>query len=86
MPPVPIFSFTDISPITVSVIVVAEKIYPRIVETTDAILRFNDKYESMSLDNSVEFLDVDLSSLGETLAERIQLEDQVIRAMGGTVQ
>jgi regulator of sigma D len=40
----------------------------------------------MSLDNSVEFLDVDLSSLGETLAERIQLEDQVIRAMGGTVQ
>jgi regulator of sigma D len=69
-----------------AVIAVAEKIYPRIVETTDAILRFNDKYESMSLDNSVEFLDVDLSSLGETLAERIQLEDQVIRAMGGTVQ
>ena len=69
-----------------AVIAVAEKIYPRIVETTDAILRFNDKYESMSLDNSVEFLDVDLSSLGETLAERIQLEDQVIRAMGGAVQ
>ena len=69
-----------------AVIAVAEKLYPRIVETTDAILRFNDKYESMSLDNSVEFLDVDLSSLGETLAERIQLEDQVIRAMGGTVQ
>jgi regulator of sigma D len=69
-----------------AVIAVAEKLYPHIVETTDAILRFNDKYESMSLDNSVEFLDVDLSSLGETLAERIQLEDQVIRAMGGTVQ
>lgn len=68
-----------------SVLAIAEKIYPRIVETTDVILRFNDKYESMSLDNSVEFLDVDLSSLGETLAERIQLEDQVISAMGGTV-
>ena len=68
-----------------SVLAIAEKIYPRIVETTDVILRFNDKYESMSLDKSVEFLDVDLSSLGETLAERIQLEDQVIRAMGGTV-
>jgi regulator of sigma D len=68
-----------------SVLAIAEKIYPRIVETTDVILRFNDKYESMSLDKSVEFLDVDLSSLGETLAERIQLEDQVISAMGGTV-
>jgi regulator of sigma D len=68
-----------------SVLAIAEKIYPRIVETTDVILRFNDKYESMSLDNSVEFLDVDLSRLGETLAERIQLEDQVINAMGGTV-
>ena len=68
-----------------SVLAIAEKIYPRIVETTDVILRFNDKYESMSLENSVEFLDVDLSSLGETLAERIQLEDQVISAMGGGV-
>ena len=68
-----------------SVLVIAERIYPKIVETTDVILRFNDKYESMSLDNSVEFLDVDLSSLGETLAERIQLEDQVISAMGGAV-
>ena len=68
-----------------SVLAIAERIYPRIVETTDVILRFNDKYESMSLDNSVEFLDVDLSSLGETLAERIQLEDQVISAMGGAV-
>jgi regulator of sigma D len=68
-----------------SVLAIAERIYPQIVETTDVILRFNDKYESMSLDNSVEFLDVDLSSLGETLAERIQLEDQVISAMGGAV-
>jgi len=39
----------------------------------------------MSLDNSVEFLALDLSSLGECLAERIQLEDRVITAMGGTV-
>ncbi|MEN8108563.1 MAG: Rsd/AlgQ family anti-sigma factor [Pseudomonadota bacterium] len=68
-----------------SVLAVAEKIYPRIVETTDVILRFNDKYESMSLDNSVEFLAIDLSNLGETLAERIQLEDRVINAMGGAV-
>jgi regulator of sigma D len=39
----------------------------------------------MSLDNSVEFLASDLSSLGECLADRILLEDQVIKAMNGGV-
>ncbi|MDH3900960.1 MAG: sigma D regulator [Gammaproteobacteria bacterium] len=68
-----------------SVLSIAEKIYPRIVETTDVILRFNDKYEAMSLDNSIEFLAVDLSNLGECLADRIQLEDRIISAMGGTI-
>jgi hypothetical protein len=37
----------------------------------------------MSLDNSVEFLAVDLSNLAECIAERIQLEDDVINAMSG---
>jgi regulator of sigma D len=68
-----------------SVLEVADRLYPKIVETTDQILRFNDKYESMSLENSVEFLADDLSHLGECLADRIQLEDQVILAMGGSV-
>ena len=68
-----------------SVISLADELYPRIVETTDLILRFNDKYEAMTLDNSVEFLAHDLSSLGECLADRIQLEDQVIKAMNGGV-
>ena len=66
-----------------SVLSVADDHDPKIVETTDQILRFNDKYESMSLDNSVEFLAVDLSNLAECIAERIQLEDDVINAMGG---
>ena len=64
-----------------SVLSIADKLYPVIVETTDVILRFNDKYESMSFDNSVEFLAVDLSNLGECLADRIQSEDRVIAAM-----
>ena len=68
-----------------SVLSIADKLYPVIVETTDVILRFNDKYESMSFDNSVEFLAVDLSNLGECLADRIQSEDQVIVAMRGGV-
>ena len=68
-----------------SVLAIADELYPKIVETTDQILRFNDKYESMSIDNSIEFLAVDLSNLGECIADRIQLEDQVISAMTGAV-
>lgn len=68
-----------------SVLAVADKLYPKIVETTDIILRFNDKYEAMSLDNSVEFLAVDLSNLGECLADRIRFEDELIKAMGTKV-
>lgn len=71
------------------VIEVAGSIYPRIAQTTDRILRFNDRYEDvdlMSCDGEVlDRLSTDLSSLGETLAERIQLEDQVISAMTGQV-
>ena len=65
------------------VLSIADEVYPKIVETTDTILRFNDKYEAMSFDNSVEFLAVDLSNLGECIADRIQYEDQVIAAMKG---
>jgi regulator of sigma D len=66
-----------------SVRAIADELYPKIVETTDTILRFNDKYEAMSLENSVEFLALDLSSLGECIADRIQYEDQVISAISG---
>lgn len=69
------------------VLELADRIYPKIVQTTDSILRFNDKYEEVDLTNGdreiLALLDSDLSRLGETLAERIQLEDQVIGAMTG---
>lgn len=68
-----------------SVLTIADELYPKIVETTDIILRFNDKYEAMSLDSSIEFLAIDLSNLGECIADRIQLEDQLIAAMNGRV-
>ncbi|MEZ5543391.1 MAG: Rsd/AlgQ family anti-sigma factor [Pseudomonadota bacterium] len=64
-----------------AVLAIADELYPKIVETTDTILRFNDKYEAMSLDNCVEYLAVDLSNLGECIADRIQYEDQVISAL-----
>ena len=69
------------------VLEVAGKVYPQIIQTTDMILRFNDKYDAVDLVNgdreALTLLDADLSNLGETLAERIQLEDQVIGAMTG---
>ena len=68
-----------------AVLKIADSVYPRIIQTTDSILRFNDKYEDVNLGNddakALALLDTDLSKLGETLAERIQLEDRVIGAM-----
>ena len=61
------------------VLQLADRVYPRIVQTTDSILRFNDNGGKEVL----VLLDSDLSSLGETLAERIQLEDEVIGAITG---
>lgn len=72
-----------------AVLKVADNVYPHIAQTTDAILRFNDRYEDLDLLNGeetlLELLDKDLSRLGETLAERIQLEDKVISALTGQV-
>jgi len=71
-----------------AVLEVANRVYPRIAQTTDAILRFNDKYEDLSdtakAGGLFAVLDNDLSRLGEALAERIQLEDEVIGALIGT--
>lgn len=70
-----------------AVLEVANRVYPRIAQTTDTILRFNDKYENLASAKQVEqlfsVLDTDLSDLGEALAERIQLEDEVIGALVG---
>lgn len=68
-----------------AVLEVANRVYPRIAQTTDTILRFNDKYEDLGVASKVSelfsVLDSDLSHLGEALAERIQLEDEVIGAL-----
>lgn len=63
-----------------SIIEAANKVYPRIMDTTQAILDFNDKYEAETTVGDVDVLSSDLSELGEQLAERIELEDKVITA------
>ena len=60
---------------------IAEKVYPRISETTQAIVDFNDKYDCEDHCDNLGDLADDLSKLGEDLADRIELEDQVIQVL-----
>lgn len=64
-----------------SVADLAEKLYPRIAETTSAALDFNDKYDCGDHCEIGAALGDDLSRLGEELAVRVELEDQLLSAM-----
>ena len=66
-----------------AVLELAEQVYPQIAATTDAILDFNDRYDVAPMEKRIDDLANDLSQLGELLADRIQLEDQVIEALDG---
>ncbi|MGH8549995.1 MAG: sigma D regulator [Methylococcales bacterium] len=59
----------------------AEEIYSRIAKATDSAIQFNDKYEKLTGDAIMASLSLDLSRLGEVLAARIELEDQLIETM-----
>lgn len=64
---------------------VADKIYPRIVDITQEILDFNDKYDTEAQRRGqLSQLIRDLSKLGENLAERIELEDQLVNSLSGS--
>lgn len=61
----------------------ADKIYPKIAQASGAAITFNDKYDQQYDDMNWDALSQDLSGLGETLAARIELEDQLIHSMLG---
>lgn len=63
-----------------SIVNVANQVYPKILDSTQIILDFNDKYETTRSKDELGALSQDLSQLGENLAERIELEDRVIDA------
>ena len=59
----------------------AEDLYPRIAESTASALEFNDKYDTIDSYELTASFAPDLSRLGEELAARIELEDQLISRM-----
>ncbi|OUS71846.1 anti-RNA polymerase sigma 70 factor [Pseudoalteromonas sp. A601] len=56
----------------------ANDLYPRISDTTDIALDFNDKYAEVAKDELLNDFDNDLSKLGEALELRFELEDELI--------
>ena len=63
------------------VLQLADEIYPRILSTTEIISDFNDKYEEINEQLDATKLEEHLSTLGEALAVRIELEDQLIEVL-----
>lgn len=57
----------------------AKEIYPALSSTTHAAVSFNDKYENGA--TTLDDLKQDLSTLGESLAKRIDLEDRLCELM-----
>lgn len=59
----------------------AKSVYPRIADTTNQILDFNDRYDCEDHCRDLSSLEQHLSQLGEGLADRIELEDKLIGTM-----
>ncbi|WP_413113824.1 sigma D regulator [Thaumasiovibrio sp. DFM-14] len=60
--------------------------YERIMETTDPLLNFNDRYGAVSEDDTLTDFDHDLSDIGELLEIRFELEDQLIQLINDSLK
>ena len=60
---------------------VAEQVSQTVTEVTDCSVEFNDKYDPSKNELPMDSLPQDLSDLGERLAVRLELEDQLIEAL-----
>ena len=64
-----------------SVLKIADSVYPELVDNTQKILDFHDSYNSDVKTMDCGKLEQCLNSVGELLADRINLEDDVISAL-----
>ncbi len=60
-----------------SVLSAAKNLYPEFSKTTEDVIAFNDQYDDNLNTLKVDSLEADLSSLGESLAKRVDLEDKL---------
>ena len=58
----------------------ARELYPQLAQITQDSVNFNDRYDGEDNCQVLDALGDDLSFLGERLADRIELEDQLIAA------
>lgn len=65
------------------VVETAKEIFPRISRTTDVAVEFSERYEAADNGRLRSDLAEDLSTLGEEVTTRIELEDRLILAMLG---
>ncbi len=56
----------------------SEILLPKITETTEIALSFNDKYADTSAELEFTGFDQDLSDLGQTMEARFAIEDQLV--------
>ena len=59
---------------------IGDRLYPRIVRSTQKILAFSDDFGD-NPDPNFDHLEARLSEVGEVLADRIELEDQLLEAL-----
>ncbi|MCB1754969.1 MAG: Rsd/AlgQ family anti-sigma factor [Gammaproteobacteria bacterium] len=60
----------------------SDRVYPGIAQTTDKIVDFNDKYDRFAAtDEELLTFDRDISEIGEVLAVRGELEDEILAAL-----
>jgi regulator of sigma D len=58
-----------------------DQLMPKLLETTDAMLDFIDKYAEVENDDMLYELDDDLAELVNTLETRLQLEDRLLQVL-----
>lgn len=59
--------------------------YAKIVLTTDPLLNFTDKYADVDQDDTLDDFDIDLSSVGEILEVRFEVEDNLIQLISDSL-
>ncbi len=64
-----------------TVLKIADSVYPKLVDNTQLLLDFHDRYSSDVTELDCEKLENCLNGVGELMAVRINLEDEVINAL-----